>query len=321
MGRDNDTRQDRDNGVFRTSRRVTFVVRSVESQRRLSMSRVSRDPMTSMKVDVRESPPRPPSLGVGSDWSAVSGFIEGIGATPGRLTAICTETDDCIGALVLSRGAGWYLYHPEDQGEFEFQDSAFDVRLDRDLYELLRDRRAVVVIDRRDSTSAKLVSYKSFASAKQKDAVASPPASSKALEPASAAPIVEPVAATAVAEQPAETAPTTAPATGVASARLRALTSPKGFPDSLQESLSKLLSQISDRFGHAMLLQVEYDGGHLEYLIGFAGAPEHNHAEIEAAVNAALAASRRKDIELGIAFLEPDDPMLTRISRVAQFMT
>ena len=111
-------------------------------------------------------------------------------------------------------------------------------------------------------------------------------------------------------------APTDAPVQPVGTARLRALTTPRGFPDSVQASLKSALSKLQPSFGAALLFQAEYVDGHSEYLLGFSGAQADREDEIEVAVNAVLSASSRADFELGITFLDADDPMVVRISRV-----
>jgi hypothetical protein len=117
----------------------------------------------------------------------------------------------------------------------------------------------------------------------------------------------------------AQTSPPAAiddPVKPAGTARLRALTTPRGFPDSIQASLKSALSKLQPSLGAALLFQAEYVDGHSEYLLGFSGAQPDREDEIEAAVNTVLSASPRTDFELGITFLDADDPMVIRISRV-----
>lgn len=329
MGRDGDTRQDRQDGVFRSSRRVTFVVRSAESQRRLSMSRVSRDPMTSIKVDVRIEPSAPAVLDVEGDWSSISERLEAEADRPALLRFECAGTGEEFVAEALRKWSSRYIVV---SGQSAGGGDVPSTVIERELFMLLLKKRAAIVIDLDEPEKARLVSYRTVEALRDpQDA----PSVAAAI-PAFAEPVGAP---SAVLKEEVAPRPSEPPLSTAASApepkgntarpqenvpetvRLKALTSPKGFPDSLQDQLSAALGKFGTKFGQAMLLQVEYDGGNTEFLIGFAGVGAGNQSEIENAVNSVLAASRRRDIQLGIAFLEADDPMLTRISRVAQFLT
>lgn len=103
---------------------------------------------------------------------------------------------------------------------------------------------------------------------------------------------------------------------GDQAARLKALMSPKYFPDSLTSALTRVIHPIKDRLDAALLFQAEYVDGHTEFLIGISGAESESEDIIEDAINSALENPQWRDIELGLTFLSTEDPMVVRISRV-----
>lgn len=331
MGRGSGPEKDEDDAVFRSSRRVTFVVRSGAPSRRFSSSRVSRDPMTSVQVDVKEAP-RQAVLGLEGDWSNI---IAELSASPGKtlpLTLEKTGHPDTLPAVALIEGASVYIAAADEPAPDEHEGPA--IVLDRDLFDLVRMRRAVIAVGEGAAKGARLVSYKSLAARLAPEPPAPKPAAPPPAEPKAA---VEPEPVKAPEPKPVETPapvatlaakapePKAEPALPVPAepapaaeggTRLKALTAPQGFPDSLQERLAKALTDLGPGIGTALLFQVEYNDGNSEYLLGLAGAPAERNDEIETAVNDALSRSRRRDVSLGITFLAADDPMLPRISRV-----
>lgn len=316
MGRDRETREDPESAVFRSSRRVTFVVRAGSSARRFSSSRVSRDPMGSVQIDVTETKPvKAPKLGLSGDWSAIADRLstgEGSGV---ELTFTTGEPGEVLSVMGVVRNGTAYIATTDDKAETGTGDH---ILLDPSVFEVIRDGRAAIAIEMEGDHSCRLVSYTTFQELLNRpeperpsveiDAGSTEQRSATDPEPAKSHEV-------AITQTP-QPAAADDPVKPSGTARLRALTTPRGFPDSIQASLKGVLSKLKPSFGAALLFQAEYVDGHSEYLLGFSGAQADREDEIEVAVNAALSASSRADFELGITFLDADDPMVVRISRV-----
>lgn len=216
--------------MFRSSRRVSFVMRSAEGARRFASIRASRDPFASIEVDVR--PAETTSAEVRPKRQ------------PPRMSKSHARAEQA---------------HPVGE----------------------RDVAPVTPPERADPVDGK-----------PSESPNPSPASDTTEQRSSP----EPVAGDAV--------------------RLRALTAPRAFPDALQESLADGLNHLRADFDAALLFQADYMDGHSEYLLAISGARMSQQDNIEAAVNAAMSAYTRRDIELGMTFLDADDPMAVRISRV-----
>lgn len=304
---ESDDNDKKDRAFFRSSRRVTFVTRSKETAARFSSARASRDNLSETNIEVEEDQPlRPATLGLESDWGQVTKSLASLSEEPACVSLATAQTSEAHFATAILRERIAYIF-----GTYEGSDRRQPVEsiaLDRDLFDLVKAQRAGIALDLSGGEPARLVSYKAVADllASTKDLPVSEPAA-KVDEPVSKP---EP----APAPPPPEVDRRTRPADG--NARLRALTAPRGFPDTLQQRLGEGLKNIGEKFTSAMLFQVEYVDGQTEYLIGFAGVADGQFDKVEDAVNAVLATSRRNSVQLGIAFLENDDPLFDRVSRV-----
>ncbi|WP_093973964.1 SseB family protein [Boseongicola aestuarii] len=103
--------------------------------------------------------------------------------------------------------------------------------------------------------------------------------------------------------------------------QFRALLAPQNFPDTLQNALSDMLFRLQQTFNKAVLLKAEYEEGKSGFIVAVSGAADPDRGAIAAAVEDALKASRRNDVQLDVAFLGLDDPMASRIERVGQVLT
>ena len=103
--------------------------------------------------------------------------------------------------------------------------------------------------------------------------------------------------------------------------QFRALLAPQNFPDSLQNALGDTLFQLQKTFSKAVLLKAEYEEGKSVFIVAVSVAADPDRGAIAAAVDDALQASRRSDVQLDVAFLGLDDPMASRIERVGQLLT
>lgn len=103
--------------------------------------------------------------------------------------------------------------------------------------------------------------------------------------------------------------------------QFRALLAPQNFPDTLQNALSDRLFRLQTTFSKAVLLKAEYEEGKSGFIVAVSGASDPDRGAIAAAVEDALKASRRDDVQLDVAFLGLDDPMASRIERVGQLLT
>lgn len=340
MTRERDQGQAGQDAVFRSSRRVSFVVRSETASRRFSTSRVSRDPMESMHVDVRPDPaPTPPAFGLDSDWQVLADDLADIAAGHETLRLWSRDAGDAFTASVALRDGAYYI---AASGSEANSDSDL-IEIERELFEMLKDHRKAVVVEIGSDKPNRLVSYGSvselFENAETESDEPTPPSGpdqeaqaqpgpdpqpegpiSKPPDNSNAPPVSDPDdrTPTGTGDTSATDSDTGSSVTGAA--RLRALTAPRGFPDSLHTALVSRLEPFADAFKAAMLFQVEYVDGQTEYLVGFTKAERDQEAELEEAVNAALATAGRHDVELGITFLESDDPMVVRISRVGQHL-
>ena len=107
---------------------------------------------------------------------------------------------------------------------------------------------------------------------------------------------------------------------GTSSANLaifKALLAPAGFPDSLQAALRSGLSS-SGLCQSALLIRAEYQDGTSGFIVLFSGVDPANHNSVEHLVTQAMHQSGREDVVLDISFLEANDPMLSRFSKIAQ---
>lgn len=107
---------------------------------------------------------------------------------------------------------------------------------------------------------------------------------------------------------------------GASSANLaifKALLAPAGFPDSLQSALRKGLTG-SGLCQSALLIRAEYQDGTSGFIVLFSGVDPANHISVEHLVTQAMHQSGREDVVLDISFLEANDPMLSRFSKIAQ---
>jgi len=102
--------------------------------------------------------------------------------------------------------------------------------------------------------------------------------------------------------------------------QFRALLAPQNFPDSLQNALTDNLAPLQGTYNKVVLLKAEYEEGKTGYIVAVSGAADAGRGAIAAAADAALATSRRGDIQLDVAFLALDDPMTNRIERVGQVL-
>jgi hypothetical protein len=216
--------------MFRSSRRVNFVMRSAEGARRFASIRASRDPFASVEVDVRTAET---SLNVDQ---------------PKRQAPRVSKARPRAEKPALATDTGARPAPPAEQ---------------------------VAPID-----------------AAREGTPAFDPAPETSVNPAPQ----EPAAADAV--------------------RLRALTAPRAFPDALQEGLADALKGLGPDFEAALLFQADYMDGHSEYLLAISGAEIAQQDHIEAVVNTAISSFTRRDVELGMTFLDAEDPMAVRISRV-----
>lgn len=98
--------------------------------------------------------------------------------------------------------------------------------------------------------------------------------------------------------------------------RLKAVMPPRGFPDSLLDSLREQIGTMNLVCESATLIQVEYVDSQSEFVVAFSGTPGSAQDGLEALVGKVLASSKRKDIELGIAFFDAEDQMASRIARI-----
>ncbi|MEQ9056410.1 MAG: hypothetical protein RLO38_17080 [Roseovarius confluentis] len=315
---------------------MKFIVRSGSGARRFSSSRVSRDPMGSTQIEVRKSlSAAPPKLSLDSDWSAVAKTISESEAGDSVFLLRKDGHDHVLPARAIARNGSAYIA----AGETDDADSGGrQIVLDHDLFDLVLTQRVAISVDLNGKNPARLISFDGIAEMFMPDGATVfadnlQPEPEPEPEPEQ---LVSSVEATSFSEPRAEyqaattaneaEAPRPEPATATAHAgdrpegtvRLRALTSPKGFPDTVQRQLTGSLAELKSGFDAAILFQVEYIDGHTEYLVGFSGADDSVETEIENAVNAALSTSPRMDMELGIAFFDAHDPMVIRISRVGQ---
>ena len=106
------------------------------------------------------------------------------------------------------------------------------------------------------------------------------------------------------------------PAPSAEAPRLKAIMPPRGFPDSLLDSLREQIKLMGLDSNSSTLIQVEYVDSQSEFVVAFAGTPVSAQDALETLVSNVLASSRRKDIELGIAFFDADDQMANRIARI-----
>ena len=275
--------------------------------------------MGSMQVDVRPDPvPPPPALGLESDWHEMSDVLVAVASGQEKLRLWNRDAGDAFGAIGAKRSGVIYVAATnEDAGA----DSEL-IEIERDLFDLVNARRTVIAIDLDGDQPARLVSFESVRDLFEPT---EPPVEPDELEPSKPEPSPEPekpaassmqaVATPAIPPAPAnkETPPApvsrnteNAPSGGTS--RLRALTSPRGFPDSLQSALVTALRPLADSFSAALLFQVEYVDGQTEFLVGFSNADDTQEIELEDAVNSALAAANRNDIELGIHRPAAPDP-------------
>lgn len=313
--------------VFHSSRRVSFVVRSDIGSRRFSSSRVSRDPMEAMQVDVRPEPsPTPPALGLESDWSDLSESLDAVVSGRETLRLWNRDTGEDFAASAVRQDGAFYIALADVKADAGSE----LIEIESALFDRMKSHREVLTIDLGSDHNNRLISFDSardiFAPAIVADVAPAPeqPPEPKAPDVALVAPATAPppkVAPVVPANKETPPKPTAKqddaePVSGAS--RLRALTSPRGFPDSLQTALVNELRPLSEAFNSALLFQVEYVAGQTEYLVGFVKASASLETELESAVNSALASSKRHDVELGITFLEAEDPMTMRISRVGQ---
>lgn len=329
MKRQGDPGQTGGDAVFRSSRRVSFVVRSNTAPRRVSGTNVSREPMDAMQVDVRPEPaPSPPAFGLDSDWRELSESLSAVASGQDTLRLWNRESGDAFAAHAAKRDGAFYIV----ASDAEADPGSELIEIEQELFDLVKSGRKAIVVGLEPGNRNRVVATESVRDlfgkpAKIQDAPRPPP------QPAARPPEKDDKPAQALAAEPprpeppqpanAQTPPR--PAIGQTdggapegASRLRALTAPRGFPDSLQSALVSALRPLSETFHASLLFQVEYIDGQTEYLLGFTRAEAAHEAHLEAAVNAALAAANRPDVELGITFLEADDPMVVRISRVGQ---
>lgn len=326
-------RQGRD-AVFRSSRRVTFVVRSNNAPRRISNAHVSRDPMGSMKVDVKPIPaPVPAALGLDGDWSDIADVMAKLDRQSMVLRLWNRETGDDLPARAVILDKTGYIAAVDADADAGSE----LIEIERHLFASIKSRRAAIAIDLDGLTSPHLVSLDSIPGlfnaaiaprVKEGDAPAADLgiAVTKSVSQTGPAPTADPpetrLVPTPLSEpQPEPESKQAAAAPGKVpqpegASRLRALTSPKGFPDSLQAALVDALRPLAVDFKAALLFQVEYVDGQSEYLVGFADSDPTRESILETAVNSALASVPRHSLELGITFMEAGDPMVVRISRV-----
>ena len=99
----------------------------------------------------------------------------------------------------------------------------------------------------------------------------------------------------------------------------KALLAPTGFPDSLQTALKRQLSD--DKLCNAaLLIRAEYQDGTSGFIVLFSGVSSENQNAVEHLVTQAMHQSGREDVVLDISFLETNDPMLSRLGKVAQHL-
>ncbi len=98
--------------------------------------------------------------------------------------------------------------------------------------------------------------------------------------------------------------------------QFRALLAPKNFPDTVQNALGEKLSGLRKTFSKAVLLQAEYEDGQSGYIVAISGATDADRGALATTVEGVLAASRRPDIKVDVAFLAIDEPMTDRIERI-----
>ena len=108
----------------------------------------------------------------------------------------------------------------------------------------------------------------------------------------------------------------TPPAPSAEAPRLKAVMPPRGFPDSLLDSLREQIGLMGLERNTATLIQVEYVDSQSEFVVAFAGTPVSAQDALETLVGNVLAVSKRKDMELGIAFFDAGDQMAGRIARI-----
>lgn len=297
MSRQGDQKDWQKSAVFQTSRRVAFVARAAVRSPRFASDRASRDPMTSLEIDVHNAIPSTPSvLGLESDWS---GVLQSIGSKKAARFSLQASgsTGSFAAHIAIIEHAAFLL-----PGDFEAAgDLSTHLMLDHELYDLLAGRKGALEIQLAPPHETKFISFSELSERLPHDDGSRHP------EPEQPA----------VTGTPAIREPDNAADTNINTAeRLRALTSPKTFPASLKKMLSHSLGSIDGAFETALLFQAEYVDGHSEYLIGLCGAEEHLVPSIEATVNRALTEFEDEVVELGIAFFDADDPMVIRISRV-----
>lgn len=232
-------------------------------------------------------------LGLDDDWSVIDRLALG---SSGSVILINAQTDSTQTARIRRLAQKIFLAAATSaDGETHLG----EVAIAPDLYASLQSRRAGLEITPDDGHAVRLVPYSAALE------VISP---SRNQNP-------DPIP-TEAGDRSAASGPPTEGA-----ARLRALTSPKGFPDSLVEALRDRLAAVRAKADAALLFQAEYIDGHSEYLVAFWGAEPGDQDDLEAAVNQALASRKRPDVELGITFMDAEDPMAVRISRVGHRLT
>lgn len=283
--------------------------------------------MESMQVDVRPEPAQsPPAFGLESDWSDLCDSLEAVAAGEDTLRLWNREIGEAFAASAAKHDEIFYIAASDTTA-----DPASElIEIERELFEPVRSRRKAMAIGLGPGARNRIVGFdtvsKLFGPAEERGMTAakggSPKPTPETGDPPplkavnTPAPIPVPSAPANTEAPPREKGSPPDPALETGASRLRALTSPRGFPDSLQSALVTALKPLSETFGAALLFQVEYADGQTEYLVGFTTASASHEADLETAVNKVLATANRQDVELGITFLQVDDPMVVRISRV-----
>ncbi len=133
------------------------------------------------------------------------------------------------------------------------------------------------------------------------------------VEPQEAKAALSDATSTAIESDEAEEAPA-APANTLAI--FKALLAPVGFPDLLLSELTACLKE-SGLCKSALLIRAEYQDGTSGFIVLFSGVEALDHNDVEQLVTQAMRKADREDVVLDISFLEANDPMLSRLRKIA----
>ena len=312
--------------VFQSKRRSAFSAPSDRLPIRGANTRTAPRPKTK---STNRPVSKPRRLGLEGNWSEVAEILASCQGKTAVLELGCGESHRTLVARAFSHSDIAVLAADGDFGQVE--ENSKKIILDKELFKLLENRKAAVAIRLGEKPTARLVSFESVESLFSPTIVSpadrSEEAATTGIERAEsgkgtvAANDKEPKqrkASNRVRTSPISQINTeSSVASGKKSSpRLKAVTPPRGFPETLLDLLAETVKKAKIGEMAATLIRVEYVDGQSEYVIGFVGAPLLQHDILEEGVGKALASYTRSDVNLGIAFFDDDDKMANRIVRI-----